>query len=58
MNGDKVTTIASASTSAPEADGNQRAGMGPVLGQLYKRIRQIQTGECEDKHGWMMELEL
>jgi len=31
-------------------------GVGPIIKKLYTRIRQIQTGEGEDKFNWMMEL--
>lgn len=27
--------------------------VGPVLSKLYKRVRAVQTGEEEDKFGWM-----
>lgn len=30
--------------------------VGPIIKKLYNRIRQIQTGEGEDKFNWMMEL--
>lgn len=40
---DKVTTIGGEST-------------GPVMQSLYDRIRGIQNGETEDKHGWMAEI--
>lgn len=31
-------------------------GVGPVLRQLYDRVRAIQTGEAEDPFGWMVEV--
>lgn len=31
-------------------------GIGPVFGQLYSRVRAIQTGEVEDTLGWMEEV--
>lgn len=31
---------------------------GPVLTELYNRLTKIQTGEMEDKHGWLHEIKI
>jgi hypothetical protein len=34
--------------------GDEATPIGPTFARLYRRVRALQTGEAEDKFGWMV----